>query len=181
MHLEKLRRLGFAPDPLELPWVEGKPDYADELANLGYPGFAHVRTGTARFNPAQLLVLALSEPVLDRRVAEALPWLAARYAQLDWDRVLREAKLRGLQNRLGFALAVATRLAEEKSHWESASRLQEAAEQLRDQVLYKLDTFCNERMTAVERKWLEQNRPEYAVTWRVLSDLEPSQLTHAEL
>ncbi len=181
IYLEKLRQLGFPSDPLTLPWCDRKPDFPCELANLGYAGFAHLRTDTARFNPAQLLVLALAEPVLDRRVAEALPWLAARYAQLDWNRVLREAKLKGLQNRLGFALAVGARLAERKGRWDAVSRLDEVAEQLRDHVLLKLDTFCNERMTLVERKWLESRRPEYAITWRILSDLEPSQLTHAEL
>jgi transcriptional regulator with XRE-family HTH domain len=180
-HLEELRQLGFAPDPLELPWREDKPEYARELANLGYPGFAHLRTDTAHFNPAQVLVLALAEPVLERRVAEALPWVAARYADLDWNRVLREAKLRGLQNRLGFAVAVATRLAQVKGRLDSLPLLDEVATQLQDQVLYKVDTFCNERMTSAERKWLENRRPEHAVRWRVLSDLDVSQLTHAEL
>ncbi|HMJ22934.1 MAG TPA: hypothetical protein VK513_13540 [Terriglobales bacterium] len=66
-------------DATELPMRDqlnpAKVDYAQELSNLGYPGFAHFQSGEPNRNPAQLLVKALSEHDLDRRVVEALPWL----------------------------------------------------------------------------------------------------------
>ena len=44
----------------------------------------------------------------DARVAEALPWLVGAYQnQLDFDLLVRQAKLQNLQNRLGFLLQVA--------------------------------------------------------------------------
>ena len=61
-----------------------KRDFARELAALGYPGFAYLKT-QARRNPAGVLLDALNEPDLDARVAEGLPWLALNYVDLDWD------------------------------------------------------------------------------------------------
>lgn len=107
-----------------------KVDYAQELSNLGYPGFAHFQSSEPNWNPAQLLVKALSEHDLDRRVVEALPWLVLRYSEMDWDWVRREAKLLDLQNRLGFTLALAKQLAIQKQRFDVACRLGQQAEAL---------------------------------------------------
>src|SRR5260370_28749037 len=77
-----------------------------ELAGLGYPGFAHVR-GRVRHNPAEVLLNAVNKSELDARVVEGLPWLAFRYADLDWDWAVQNAKLHDLQNRLGFVTTLA--------------------------------------------------------------------------
>ena len=45
---------------------------ARQLGNLGYPGFAYLRSGRKR-NPAELLGWALAQEVLDARLARALP------------------------------------------------------------------------------------------------------------
>ena len=130
------------------------------------------------WNPAELLVQALSEKNLDRRVAEALPWLVLRYSEMDWVWVQRDAKLRNLQNRLGFTLVLAKKLAVQKQEGEVAARLEEQEEALRDSLLAKEDTYCNEGMTQAERKWLQTRRSSEASTWNVLSDLQPAFLTH---
>jgi transcriptional regulator with XRE-family HTH domain len=180
--LHQLRQLGMKLDAVMLPMRDevslGGGDYAQELSNLGYPGFAHFQSDEPRWNPAELLVNALSERNLDRRVAEALPWLALRYSEMDWDWVKREAKLRNLQNRLGFTLVLAKKLAFQKRGMEAAARLEKQEESLRESLLAKQDTYCYERMTQAERKWLQTRRTLDAAAWHVLSDLEPAHLTH---
>src|SRR5215472_16888081 len=85
-----------------------------ELAALGYPGFAHLR-GRRRHNPAEVLLQALNESDLDSRVVEGLPWLVARYADMDWDWLVQNAKVSDRQNRLGFVTTLALQLAAAKS------------------------------------------------------------------
>ena len=178
----QLRRLGVQFDPVDLPArnpSESKSvDFARELANLGYPGFAHRRTGEAGWNPAQLLVLGLAENQLDRRVAEALPWLALRYWNMSWERISSEAKVRDLQNRLGFTLSLARDLAKRLQYTDAAGRLRQAEQNLKRSLLAKEDTYCNEQLTASERRWLREHRPRKAAQWRLLSDLRAEHLTH---
>ena len=181
--LQQLGQLGVDVDATELPMRDqlnlAKVDYAQELSNLGYPGFAHFQSGEPSWNPAQLLVNALAEHYLDRRVVEALPWLVLRYSEMDWDWVRCQAKLRDLQNRLGFTLALAKKLAVQKQQSDVADRLGQQEESLRGSLLAKEDTYCNDRMTQSERKWLQTRRSPDATTWHLLSDLEPAYLTHA--
>jgi transcriptional regulator with XRE-family HTH domain len=183
--LRQLRRLGMQLDPLALPMRNKSSlgivvDYGKELSNLAYPGFEHSRDGDPRWNPAELLVRALSEKNLDRRVAEALPWLVLRYWEMDWGWVWREVKVRDLQNRLGFTLTLARKLAvQQKEESDAALRLRELEESLRGSLLAKEDTYCYEGMTEAERTWLRTKRSPEASTWNVLSDLEPGYLTHA--
>jgi len=181
--LRQLRQLGMELNPTELPLRGeasfGEVDYAQELSNLRYPGFAHFRSGEPSWNPAQLLVEALSQRNLDRRVAEALPWLALRYAEMDWDWVTREAKLRNLQNRLGLTLLLAKKLALQKQELEVADSLERREKSLRESLLAKEDTYCHEDMTQAERRWLYTRRSPEASAWNVLSDLQLADLAHA--
>lgn len=181
--LRQLHKLGMKLNPVELP-MRGKArvtdvDHAQELSNLGYPGFVHFQAGQPTWNPAELLVHALAEQNLDRRVAEALPWLVLRYSEMDWEWVRREAKLHDLQNRLGFTLVLARKLAVQKQERDVAAALDRQEESLRDSLLAKEDTYCNEGMTQAERRWLRAKRSPEASTWNVLSDLEPAFLIHA--
>jgi len=51
---------------------------------------------------------ALSQPTLDARITEALPWLLREYAgKVNWTWLVRQAKLRNLQNRMGFVTQLA--------------------------------------------------------------------------
>jgi transcriptional regulator with XRE-family HTH domain len=79
---------------------------AQDLAALGYPGFAHLaRRGGAAKHPGAVLLTALAQPELEARAVEALPWLLLRYWSLDPAWLVREAKVRDLQNRLGFVVS----------------------------------------------------------------------------
>jgi len=181
--LGQLRQLGMELNPTELPLRGeasfGEVDYAQELSNLRYPGFAHFRSGEPSWNPAQLLVEALSQRNLDRRVAEALPWLALRYSEMDWAWVTREARLRNLQNRLGLTLLLAKKLAFQKQELEVADSLERREKSLRESLLAKEDTYCHEDMTQAERRWLYTRRSPEASAWNVLSDLQLADLAHA--
>ena len=82
---------------------------ARDVAGLGYPGFAYLRSRhwTPK-NPGEVLLTALAQDDLESRLVEALPWLVLRYSTLDWTWVVREAKVRDLQNRLGFVVGLAS-------------------------------------------------------------------------
>jgi transcriptional regulator with XRE-family HTH domain len=171
----------FELDPTSLPIRSEIPmqdsDYVSELANLGYPGFAHRQTGKPRWNPAQLFLMALSSNSLDRRVAEALPWLLLKYPDADWNWVLQNAKLRDLSNRFGFAVTLALEVAKQKKmrSSEPLTTLEALAERSR---LVRQDTFCNEGMTGAEKKWLQSHSSQQAQHWNLLSDLKPEFLDH---
>jgi transcriptional regulator with XRE-family HTH domain len=181
------RRLAsyYKASPVHLPLREPvkltNSDYARELADLGYPGFAHRREKAneqkASWNPAQLAVMGLSADHLDRRVAEAFPWLLLRYWDADWNWAVQQLKLVDLQNRLGFVVTLARELAE-KNGMGSLDHLQRLESQLERSRLVRQDTFCNERMTQAERKWLQTQSSPPAQHWNLLSDLRPEHLTH---
>ncbi len=151
-----------------------------QLAALGYPGFAHL-SGKVKRNPAEVLAGALKESDLDTRVREGLPWLAAKYADMDWDWLVQNAKLNDLQNRLGFVATLAKQVAEKYNDEQRARRLSEYAGVLDRARLVKEDTFCHESMTQAERSWLRTNRPAEAKHWNLLTDIQLQYLTHAEL
>jgi DNA-binding XRE family transcriptional regulator len=171
--------------PLALP-MRGHKDratmgdlkLAQQLGGLGYPGFAYMRVRVT-WNPAELLVAALTKGDLESRTAEALPWLALAYSNMDWDWVVRQAKLHDVQNRLGFVLTLARSLAEQKNDTAIGNRLREVEKRLHASVLLRELTFCNETMTPTERRWLKQNSTPQAKHWNVLSDLSVEHLRHA--
>ncbi len=167
--------------PLREGWVSPPSDsdkLRSELAGLGYPGFAHVR-GRVRHNPAEVLLNALNQSELDTRVVEGLPWLAFTYADLDWDWAVQNAKLRDLQNRLGFVTTLASRLGASQSTDEPRSRrLKEYAAVLDRSRLAKEDTLCHDSLTETERKWLRVNRPPEAAHWNLLTDMKAENLLY---
>lgn len=170
--------------PLALPfhghtaWADlDDQSLAEQLAGLGHPGFAYMRAQPV-WNPAELLLAALDRPQLERRTAEALPWLALKYYEMDWEWAVREAKLRDGQNRLGFVVTLARELAELKSD-AAAGRLLEVEESLRRSRLAREDTFANEGMTQAERRWLREHASAGAQKWGLLSDMAKEYLTHA--
>jgi hypothetical protein len=151
---------------------------ADALGALGYPGFAYLKRGR-RLNPAQLLVVALQQPNLETRLVEALPWVALHYPNLDWEWLLERAKVNDLQNRLGFVLSLARRLAERKSDAQTAAQLAQWEQRLDRSRLAREDTLCRDAMTMAERRWLASHRPPEASHWNLLTDLDVSHLSHA--
>jgi len=154
-----------------------------ELAALEYPRFEHLVVQSARRrnrrNPADVLLSALNEANLDSRVAEGLPWLAARYADMDWDWLVLNAKVRDRQNRLGFVAGLGLQLAQEAGSAHAERRLREYVEVLERSRLVREDTLCQEGLTPPEREWLRENRPEAARHWNLLTDMRVENLTHA--
>lgn len=156
----------------------GNQELASELASLGYPGFSYLRTQPG-WNPAEVLVAALTKDNLESRVAEALPWLVFAYSNMNWSFVVKQAKLHDVQNRLGFALTLARELAERLRNNDAAAQLSAVESRLQRSVLLRKQTFCSERMSQAERRWLETRSSPEARRWNVLSDLSPEHLSHA--
>ncbi len=150
-----------------------------QLSALGYPGFASVRAGWHR-NPADVLLLVLSQEVLDSRTAEALPWVLLHYTDMDCGYLVREARLRNLSNRLGFAVSLALRVAERRN--EQGSKAYEVLAALQDE-LRESRLACEDLfgypMTEAEREWVRSNRSPDAEYWHVLSDWKPEHLQYA--
>ena len=161
--------------PTVLPLSEVRRDstpdsLADELAVLGYPGFAHLRRGANRLNPAAFLLSALAQNNLEARVAEGLPWVVLRYPEMPFDWLVREARANNLQNRLGFVVTLGQRAARR-------SDLEPLEQMLVDSKLVKEDSFCKE-LSEPERRWLREHSSNEAREWHLLSDLRPSTLRY---
>lgn len=165
------------PEDISVPDEE---NLASQIAALGYPKLAHLKKNNAGNNPAEVLLTALSAEDLDTRLVEALPWLAFRFADLNWKETVRIAKINDLQNRLGFVVNVARRLSENAGDAEKTNELCRTEETLSFSRLYREDTLCRASMTQAERNWLRTNRSAEAKFWRLLTDLTPEHLDYAE-
>lgn len=159
--------------------VSTEPDkFAGTLAGLGYPGFSHLRPRRTT-NPAPFLLAALRLSDLESRLAEALPWVAWRYWDLDWDWLLERARVDDLQNRLGFVVSLAKEVATRKGDDAAAAALAAVLERLERSRLVREDTFCRESMLSSERRWLTTARSDEAAHWNLLSDLSADRLPYA--
>ena len=151
-----------------------RPDAATlarDLAGLGYPGLAHLRSRHwMPKHPGDVLLVALAHDDLEPRLVEALPWLVLRYWTLDWSWVVPEAKVRDLQNRLGFVVSLARRLAERASDKGKARTLADLEAQLDRSRLVREDTLCLASLPEAERRWLIEHRPDAARHWNLLTD-----------
>jgi len=152
------------------PHAATETPFRPQLAALGYPGFRHLDASPRRAVPGTVLLHALLQPYLDARVCEALPWVAGRYAsEIDWEWLVRQAKLHDFQNRLGFLLELAGTAAEPmaqaRSELETARLLAEA-------------TFCWDSMPESTRRWMRQNRSPEASHWNVVTRLRAEDLLH---
>jgi transcriptional regulator with XRE-family HTH domain len=148
------------------------------LASLGYPGFRQLTSVQAQ-NPATILLAALAAGDVEVRVLEALPWLAVQYINLDWEWLIREAKVRDLQNRLGFVVMLARQVAEKRGDIVATGRLHQVEEILDRARLVREDTLCQASLSDAERSWLRQTRPSEASHWNLLTDLEAQLLPYA--
>ena len=151
---------------------------AEALGALGYPGFVYLRRG-ARWHPAQLLLTALQQPNLEARLAEALPWVVLHYPNLNWNWLFERAKVKDVQNRLGFVLTLTRQLAERTGDRTLALKLSGLEQQLDRARLAKEDTLGRESMTVAERRWLQGKRSSEAQHWNLLTDLVPDHLPYA--
>ncbi len=142
-----------------------------QLSALGYSGFAHVTKSRPKPRAADFLVTVLARPDADARIVEALPWLVGTYQnQLDFDWLVRQAKLQNLQNRLGFLLQVA-------GVDTPGGRL--AVRELERARLLQEDTLCWDGMPAATREWMRANRTQLAEHWNVLTRLRAEDVQNA--
>jgi transcriptional regulator with XRE-family HTH domain len=177
---QKLRRVLRLPPtfrsplaPSETPLVASPPQaLAEQLAALGYPGFAYLRPRCWKRNPAEVLLAALALDELEARLVEALPWLLVRYWEMDPGWLLRQAKLSDLQNRLGFVVGLARRVAERATPRDELCLRQFAQLEatLEKSRLAREDTLCKTSMTTAERQYLREHRPQTAKRWNLLTD-----------
>lgn len=152
---------------------------AKTLAALGYPGFSHLRGGEKQ-NPAGVVLLALRLDDVDRRTVEALPWVVSAFADLDWDWTVQQAKLADVQNRLGFVVNLARRVAELRGGAPTTvTVLSDVEARLEKARLVREDTLCQASLTNAQRKWLREARPAEAEHWNLLTGLRPEHLSYA--
>ena len=156
-------------------------EFAKEVAALGYPGFAYLKSRVRERNPAEVLLEALTQDSLEPRVVESLPWLLLQYWDMDLVWLVRQAKGNNLQNRLGFVDSLAKKVSERSSpaSEERNRKLTDLANTLDDSRLAREDTFLKRVNTAVEREWLRQNRSEEAKHWNLLTSWRPEHLSYA--
>ena len=149
-----------------------------QLATLGYPGFSHLRKSPP-VNPALVTLEAVSDDDLDGRVAEAMPWVLERYPDLDWKSLVTYAKVRDVQNRLGFLVTLARELAEARSNAEAAVKLKDVEKELERSKLTAETTLGRESMPEAERAWLRVHRTDEARRWNVLAGMRARDLPYA--
>jgi hypothetical protein len=171
------------PPAIELPAASGPAaeGLVDELAALGYPGFAYLRNRAPRKNPHQVVLEALAQPNLEARIVEALPWLMVRHAEADTQWLEDHAKRADLQNRLGFVVTMARRLTEGDPKREAeAQALARLEERLHRSRLAREDTLCRESLTGAERRRLRRNRSDEARRWNLLTGWMPEHFRYSQ-
>lgn len=167
-------------EPVKRRKAANNQTLAEELAKLGYPGFAYLLTRCRTRNPAQVLLEALAMDDLEARLAEALPWLLLQFEGLDAGWLSAQVRLRNLQNRLGFVVSLARRVAEANPR--RRNRVQPLLQLERDlepSRLLQEDTLCQSSLSAGERRWLRARRPQAAAHWNLLTNWRPEHLPYA--
>ena len=147
-----------------------------ELAALGYPGFGYLH-GPLR-NPAEVLFNALNRANLDARIVEALPWLPMQFPNMNWEWLVTQAKLHNRQNRLGFVLSLAARIARVKAQRPVAKILYRVVEALKDARLAKNDTLCQEAWPPSQRQYAHAKRSRLASYWKLDTRLTERDLAY---
>ena len=168
-----------APRTLDPETIDVKLEQG--LARLGYPGLAYRRRPGECRNPGELLLMWLSVDDLDPRLAEALPWLLLQFEGLNCEDLVARAKSLDLQNRLGFTVSLAHRVAESNPEYRNREgelqRLEQAIERSR---LVREDTYGRRKLSDRMREWLRKNRSLDAEHWNLLTDLKLEHLPYAQ-
>lgn len=144
-----------------------------QLAALGYPKFSHLKKNKRlkKVNPAVILITALQKNDLDSRTLEALPWLIFNFAEMNWEAIIKVAKLSDAQNRLGFLISLAYEKAGQSKPADKKQFFKELLSNLERSKLYQEDSFKRISLTKTEKSWLKKNRSKEARFWRVLTNL----------
>jgi transcriptional regulator with XRE-family HTH domain len=181
----KLVRLGASPvvapaKPPETASLDAQ-GLATQFGALGYPGFAYLGKRARRRNPAEVLLAALAQNELEARLVEALPWLLMRYSHMDFRWLVREAKLRDLQNRLGFIATLARQKVEQTQAADSpqAHMLRRLEKLLEPSLLVREHTLGRKPSSEFGLQWLRDNRSEAARQWNLLTTWRAEDLRYA--
>jgi hypothetical protein len=163
-----------------MPEKRVSPDQlAVDLAGLGYPGFAYLRSPRPRKNPGELLLTALAQKQLEARLFEALPWLMLKYWDMNTEWLVQQAKLHDLQDRLGFVVSLARKAGARSPRIPKREAVFEELEsELRTSLLAKEELLGGKNFSDAERKWLRKHRPKEARQWNVLSNWRPEVLRY---
>jgi transcriptional regulator with XRE-family HTH domain len=169
-----------SPEERWAPKKVGPDRLAEELAALGYPGFAYLRKPRSGKNPGEVLLMALAQGHLEARLFEALPWLLLKFWDLDANWLVEQAKLHDLQNRLGFVVTLARsagrRAAPVNARRDAALESLESA--LSRSLLAREEPLGQPRLSRAERNWLKKNRPKEARQWNLLTNWRPARLRY---
>ena len=176
----------LSPATLPASQVSWQPKMADldqvatDLAGLGYPGLAYLRTRRTRRNPSELLLSALAQNQLEARLFEALPWLVLKYWEMDPEWLVQQAKLHDLQNRLGFVVALARKAGRRSALPDSRrdAALERLEARLRRSLLAREELLAGAQVSESERRWLKTHRSKEARDWNVLSNWRPEALRY---
>ena len=84
-----------------------------------------------------------------------------------------------LQNKLGFVVTLARRLAEKHGNVVRSRELRQLENELDDSRLAKEDVFYRPLRTKSEGEWLRRNRTEDAAHWNLLTDIRLEHLQYA--
>jgi transcriptional regulator with XRE-family HTH domain len=169
------------PLPVRLAGLPPMSDdqLAFDLATLGYPGFAYMKSGKAK-NPVEVLLLALKANDRDARLVEALPWIVLTFPDMDWPTLAAAAKQNDLQNRLGYVTEIARLVATHAKNKRKIDLISVLAKGLESSRLVRVDTLCRNHMTEAEKRWLKTHRPKAAKHWNMLTDLSPESVNYYE-
>ncbi len=89
------------------------------------------------------------------------------------------AKLRDLQNRLGFVVTLARGVAERAGDGDTAAALADLEAQLERSRLAREETLCRPSLSEAERRWLAKHRSADARRWNLLTDWTVDALRYA--
>ena len=179
--LTAVREFQLSPVALSLPGLDphlapmDQRELSAQLSAFAYPGFAHMKKASKPLNPAFVVAAALAHADLDARLVEALPWLLCAFHDLDWNWLSAQCRMGNQQNRLGYLVLLAMKLAGASTHTVLADVLSE----LEQSRLAVEGTLCRESMSAAERKWAQKHRSTEAAHWNLLTTLTADQLTRA--
>jgi len=151
-----------------------------KLAALRYPAFEYLRPRGPKVNPHALLLAALARNDVDARLVEAFPWLLLEFPPVNLKWLVDEARLHNLQNRLGFVVTVARKLAESTPGVgaDSVAVLKKLETELERSRLAEQDTLC-EQLPEPQKLWLAHNRSPEAAHWNLLTGWSPESVRYA--
>jgi len=173
-----VKLLNAPPEQLPVSQETSHSDYqlAADFGALGYPGYSYLQSRPR--NPAEVLFDALNRPDLDARLVEALPWLPLQYSNMDWNWLVTQAKVHNRQNRLGFVVALSTKVASRLAQQDVAKRLSQVVKMLEEARLAKTDTLCQESWPPSQRRFAHKQRSVLAAYWKLDTRLTENDLAY---